>query len=175
MRSALLGILFIVAIIGGPIYLGNAVVDSPDIGIAIGAGLVFAVICFLILSRDTGDRRFQLKLFVAALAIRWMVGLAIYYKNQQNFLGADASTYDFFGNALCQSWQGLIDRNTSWLSSFTDVNRSGWGMYYYVAALYYILGRNPLAVQLLNAVYGAASCILAYRIARTVWPELRVS
>src|SRR5262249_19472313 len=76
---------------------------------------------------------------------------------------------------LCRSWQGLIDRNNPWLSTFTDVQRSGWGMYYYVAALYFILGQNPLAVQLINAVYGAASCILAYRIARMVWPEQRIS
>jgi 4-amino-4-deoxy-L-arabinose transferase-like glycosyltransferase len=175
MRDAALGILFAAAIIGGSIYIGNTVVDAPDIGLALVAGVVSAVVCFLILSRDAADRRFQMKLFVAALLVRWLVGLAIYYKHQQNFLGADASTYDFFGNALCRSWQGLIDRKTPWLSAITDVHRSGWGMYYYVAALYYILGQNPLAVQLVNAVYGAASCILAYRIARMVWPEQRVS
>src|SRR5215471_11871226 len=175
MRDAALGILFAAAIIGGSIYIGNAVVDAPDIGLAVVAGVVSAVVCFLILSCDAADRRFQMKLFVAALVVRWLVGLAIHYKHQQSFLGADASTYDFFGNALCRSWQGLIDRNTLWLSTFTDVHRSGWGMYYYVAALYYILGQNPLAIQLINAVYGAASCILAYRIARMVWPEQRVS
>src|SRR5215471_6554749 len=175
MRNAALAILFLAAVIGGPIYLGNAVVDSPDIGIAVVAGVASAVFCFFVLSRDTQDRRFQLRLFVAALAVRWLVGLVIYYKHQENFLGADASTYDFFGNALCQSWQGLIDGNTTWLSSFTDIHRSGWGMYYYVAALYYILGQNPLAIQLINAVFGAASCIVAYRIARMVWPEQRVS
>jgi hypothetical protein len=175
MRNAALGIVFLAALIGGPIYLGNAVVDSPEIGIAAIAGVISAGICFAILSRDTQDRRFQMRLFAAALAVRWLVGLVIYYKHQQGFLGADASTYDFFGNALCQSWQGLIDGNAPWLSTFTDIHRSGWGMYYYVAGLYYILGQNPLAVQLINAVYGAATCILAYRIARLVWPEERVS
>ncbi len=48
-------------------------------------------------------------------------------------------------------------------------------MYYFVAAIYYITGRNPLATQLICCVLGANTCVLIYRIARMIYPVQRVA
>jgi 4-amino-4-deoxy-L-arabinose transferase-like glycosyltransferase len=143
--------------------------------LAVLAGIVPALVCVWLILQNRADRRFLLRIYLTALALRWAVGLWIYYKNQQAFFGADASTYDYFGYALSQAWEGEGNPDAPWLRHYTGAQRPGWGMYYYVAAFYYLLGRNPLAVQLSNAALGAATCVLAYRIGWLVYPEQRVA
>ena len=48
-------------------------------------------------------------------------------------------------------------------------------MFYYVAAVYYIVGQNPLVIQLINCALGASSCVVAYKIAMIVYPNQRVA
>lgn len=171
-----LGILaFGLGICYGSLYLGNAIVQSPDIGLAVLAGLVPALACAWLIARGGTDTRFLLRLFVGALIVRWIIAYLIYSKNLQNFFGGDAVSYDFFGNALCDVWRGIGDRNAPWLLSQIDLRRSGWGMPYYVASIYYIIGRNPFAIQLINAGLGAATCVVVYKIAQSVYPEQRVA
>jgi 4-amino-4-deoxy-L-arabinose transferase-like glycosyltransferase len=51
----------------------------------------------------------------------------------------------------------------------------GWGMLYLVGAIYAIIGRNPLAVQFVNAVLGAATAPLVYLCAQHMFRNLRVA
>jgi 4-amino-4-deoxy-L-arabinose transferase-like glycosyltransferase len=129
----------------------------------------------LIILRGKSDREFLLRLFIAALLLRWIVGSIIYYKGWQAFFGGDAETYDAFGNALCQSWRGLVDPNAPWLVNYTNTQRSGFGMFYFVAAVYYIVGQNPLVIQFINCALGALSCVVAYKIAMMIYPGQRVA
>ncbi|HEY3135364.1 MAG TPA: glycosyltransferase family 39 protein [Blastocatellia bacterium] len=175
MRKKLLGVLFAIGIIPSAIYLGNYLVVSPDVGMAVLVGIVPALVCCFVIERDRSDRAFLLKVVVAALVVRWFLAFLIFIYNRQAFFGGDAETYDVFGNALSQSWSGLVDPKSSWLLRYTEINRSGWGMFYYVAAVYHTIGRNPLAIQLINAGLGAALCIAVYRIAMMVYPEQRVA
>lgn len=48
-------------------------------------------------------------------------------------------------------------------------------MYYYVASVYYLIGRNPLAIQLISCSFGAICCVLVYKITRLVHPLPRVA
>jgi hypothetical protein len=52
---------------------------------------------------------------------------------------------------------------------------SGWGMVYLVAAIYGTVGRNMLAVQLLNAVLGAATAVVIFLCAKHVYNNFRVA
>src|SRR6185312_12579651 len=52
---------------------------------------------------------------------------------------------------------------------------SGWGMIYYVAAIYKITGRNPLAVQFVNCIWGAATAPIAYLISMEIFPHKRAA
>jgi 4-amino-4-deoxy-L-arabinose transferase-like glycosyltransferase len=98
----------------------------------------------------------------------------IYREHQQSFFGGDATTYDTVGLTLSRFWQGL-EVNQPWLTNYINTRRPGWGMFYYVGGVYYVLGENQLAVQLINGVLGAAACIAVYKIAQLVYPNQRVA
>ena len=81
-------------------------------------------------------------------------GDRIFTFRAQDFFGGDAMTYDLFGHAQMLGWGG--DKYFQALANrFVQSGEgSGWGIVYFVAAIYGIIGRNMLAVQLLNAVMG---------------------
>lgn len=159
----------------GCLLLGAMLIGSPEVGEAVVASIVLAAICILIIYQDKTDRRFLRRLFVVALCLRWVLAFAIFYGEKQEFFGGDAITYDTCGQALCQSWQGLVDPRSPWLLRIASTSRSGWGMFYYVAGVYYLLGQNPLAIQLINSAFGAAACVAIYKITQMVYPHQRVA
>lgn len=146
------------------IYLGYWVFRSPEIGAAILSGMVVALICLGLIARNPVDRKFLVRLFLGALGARWAVGILIYNTPRLRPLIGDAYTYDAWGMVLCQSWQGLADSQNSWLAAATNLNKSGWGMLYYVAAIYYFVGRNMLASALITAALGATTAVIVYRV-----------
>ena len=121
------------------------------------------------------DGPFLLRLFVAGLIVRIVVALAIFTFRGQDFFGGDALTYDFFGNAQLLGWGG--DKYFQGIANqfVRSGEGSGWGMVYVVAAIYGIVGRNMLAVQLVNAVFGAATAVVIYLCAHQVFQNLRVA
>lgn len=154
------------------LYLAFSVMEGVDAMAGIIAGVVAALLCFLLILPEQHDQRFLLRLFAGALALRWAVSYVIYSRHLQS-IGPDAATYDFFGNYLSQTWQGLMDSN--WSIYFLNMKRSGWGMYYYVGAVYYLAGQSPLAIQLINGALGALTSVLVYKITLLVYPQLRVA
>lgn len=159
----------------GAVYLGYWVLRSPNTGAAILLGGVAALLCLGLVARDQEDRKFLVRLFLAALALRWALGILIYNTPTLSFLGADASTYDAFGNVLCLSWQGLMDPNDPWLARATSANLSGWGMLYYVAAIYYLVGQSLLAVQLVTSAIGAATAVVLYKVVLLLFNQPRTA
>ncbi len=123
--------------------------------------------------RQPASGSFLLKLFISALLVRILLGSIIFAFNGQEFFGGDAITYDFFGNAQLAGWGG--DRFQQ-----TQVNRFvgggiGWGMVHMVGAIYGVIGRNMLAVQLVNSVIGAATAVIIFLCAHEVFGNLRVA
>ncbi|HKP44988.1 MAG TPA: glycosyltransferase family 39 protein, partial [Pyrinomonadaceae bacterium] len=119
--------------------------------------------------------RFLLRLFVSALLARMAVALAIFGLRGQYFFGGDALTYDFFGYAQMLAWRG-----DSYFAGVANQfvrsgEGSGWGMVYLVAAVYQLLGRNMLATQLMNCVFGAATAVVIYLCAQQVFQNSRVA
>jgi hypothetical protein len=176
MRKKLTFLGFALAVVYGSLWLGNDVILSTQFYLAVLAGLPPVAICvWIIIRARTNDTRFLMRLFFAALFLRYALAYIIYSKNLQNFLGGDADTYDFFGNALMKSWLGLTDPNSIWLTRLTGTNTSGWGMYYLVGGVYYVIGQNPFSIQLINCALGAGVCIAAYKVTMLVYPNERVS
>lgn len=122
--------------------------------------------------RSGTDRRFLLQIFVAGILVRLAIGSIIFAANLQDFFGGDALTYDEFGYALLRYWQGEIQFQA-------DLNRfgigGGWGMLYLVATIYAIIGRNPLAIQFINAVIGSATAAVIYLCAYHIFRNIRVA
>ena len=121
------------------------------------------------------DGPFLLRLFVAGLITRIVIGLAIFAFRGQDFFGGDAITYDFYGNAQMLGWAG--DKYYQSIANLfvRSGEGSGWGMVYLVAAVYGLTGRNMLAVQLVNAVFGAATAVVIYLCAQHVFQNSRVA
>ena len=136
---------------------------------------VLASIAGFIFHRQKGTGSFLLKIFVAALLIRVLVGTLIFVFNGRVFFGGDAIYYDYYGTAQLLAWQG--DRHfQSLMTTFVSGGLAGaWGMVYLVAAIYTLLGRNVLAVQLVVAVMGAATAPVIYLCASHVFQNVRVA
>jgi hypothetical protein len=142
------------------------------------AAVVFCAVCAyvagLLLGRGEGELRpFLLKVFVGGLLVRMAVGSLINGFHLQEFFGGDALSYDFYGQALLDTYryrQGILDNEVLiWASG------SGWGMVYLVAGIYFVVGRNMLAVQFFNALLGAATAPLIFYCARHIFQNLRVA
>ncbi len=137
-------------------------------------GIVFSG---LIMRLGSDDKTFLLRVFLFAVLLRIVLGTFIYIANLQEFFGGDAYTYDFFGATQLKIWLG--DREAKFvLERFvtsSEGGASGWGMVYFVAALYGMIGRNMLAVQFVNAVIGSATAVIIYLCAREIFQNKRVA
>jgi len=166
------GLLTVLAFV---LFVGILVVAPADGGMATLLALPLAALVGFTIFGIKDDRKFLLRLFVAALLTRVLLGTLIYVFHLQEFFGGDAFTYDFFGYALLRTWDGekyyqsLVDLFTGGGAS------SGWGMLYMVAAIYKVSGRNMLAVQYVNSVLGAATAPIAYLIALEIFPNKRAA
>lgn len=118
---------------------------------------------------------FLLRLFLAALMVRMVLATVIYVFRGQDFFGGDALSYDAYGLAQLNGWAG--DRYQQLVANrfVHGGGGGGWGMVYLVAAIYGIVGRNMLAVQLVNSVFGAATAVTVFLCAKHVFENLRVA
>ncbi|MBA3241767.1 MAG: glycosyltransferase family 39 protein, partial [Acidobacteria bacterium] len=134
---------------------------------------VVAVAFGIVISTVEEQRTFLLQVFVSGLLVRVLVGVLIYNFALQEFFGGDAYTYDQFGNSLLNSWRGFIGEGTA-VQDWANAG-GGWGMFYLVAAIYGVTGRNMLAVQFFNAVIGATTAPVIFLCARHIFQNLRVA
>jgi hypothetical protein len=117
------------------------------------------------------DRKFLIRLFLAAFLLRIVIGTLIYVFHWQAFFGGDAITYDVIGDAVMNVWQGKPEYQRVIDIFYAGGSSSGWGMLYMVGAIYKIVGRNMLATQYVNCVLGAATAPLAYMMSSEIFPN----
>lgn len=175
MNKRILVIFYAIALVAGALILGDWISKSPDAGLTVLVGLLPAVLCVSVILRETTDRTFLLRVFALAIGLRWALALIISWYHMEPFFGADAGTFDEVGWAISNVWKGLVPYNSPWMTEYANHTKPGWGMFYYVASLYYLVGRNQLLIQLVNCAFGAASCIVVYKIAQMIYPQIRVA
>lgn len=137
--------------------------------------VVVATAAGLIITRVKEDGAFLLRVFIGALLVRMLVGTLIFAFQLQDFFGGDALTYDFFGNALLKVWQGERFYMFFVQQSVGTSSGGGWGMLYYVASIYRLVGQNMLAVQFVNSIMGAATAPIIYLCAKHIFSNQRVA
>jgi len=71
----------------------------------------------------------------------------------------DSGSYDIGGYQLSLRWSG-----EPITSAYMSTAVSGYGWVHFVAAVYFIFGRNPLLVQLLNGLMGGVTVLVIYAI-----------
>jgi 4-amino-4-deoxy-L-arabinose transferase-like glycosyltransferase len=156
-------------ICGGAIWLRPAYAPGA---------LAFCVLTSLptlfILVRSGEERRFLMRVFTLAVLVRIIIATVIFVGGMENFFGGDANTYDIFGNSLWQSWHGDA-YHTARYQGFIKSGASAWGMVYLVAGVYEVIGENRFAIQLINAAVGAATAVVVYYAAQTLFSNTRVS
>jgi hypothetical protein len=182
--SALLTLLYLILCIGIVLFVPSLVANHvAEYGVVTSIDMAKAVLLCTSLAAIAGyyaykqgaNGPFLLKLFVAALLARMILGTAIFVFQGQDFFGGDAVTYDFFGFAQLQGWWG-----DKYYQSIAQIfvqsgESSGWGMVYLVAAVYGLVGRNMLAVQFVNSVFGAAAAVIIFLCAYQVFKNIRVA
>lgn len=142
---------------------------------ALAVCAVAALCAGVLIRRIPAHGSYLLKLFLFALVARVVIATAIFVFNGQDFFGGDAWTYDHFGVLQMDAWSGdrLAQTNVDWFIGTGFA--SSWGMLYIVAGIYSIIGRNMLAIQLLNAVLGAATAPIIFLCAEHVFNNRRVA
>ena len=167
----------LLAILTAVVFVGVLVVmpvKTDAIGALTVCGL-FSIPVALLLLRAEVEREFLLQVFVAALLVRVIVGAVINYFQLQDFFGGDAIQYDYYGFALVKAWAGDRYYQTEVNTFFGEYGQSAWGMVYMVGAIYKVIGRNMLAIQFTNAVFGAATAPAVFLIAHTLFQNKRVA
>ena len=159
----------ILAVFGGVIFVRPE--EGPG---ALAMCVLTSVPTIIILARAPEHRTFLMRLFLIAVVIRIVLSMAIFVGHAEDFFGGDANTYDIFGQSLVASWHGDT-YHAGKFASFTQSGASAWGMLYLVAVVYEVIGRNMLAIQLINASIGAATAIVVYYVAQTLFSNARVS
>jgi hypothetical protein len=182
--NALLTLLYLLLCVGIVIFVPPLVLPHVneygiftgfDAAKAVLLCTAFAAIAGFYCYKRESDGPFLLRLFVAGLLVRMIVGVTIFTFRGQDFFGGDAITYDVFGNAQMLGWAGDKYFQSIANQFVRSGEGSGWGMVYLVAAIYGIIGRNMLAVQLLNAVLGAATAVVIFLCAKHVFSNFRVA
>jgi hypothetical protein len=158
-----------------PYAADYGVVTVFDTSKAILLCAALAALAGLFSYRQGANGSFLLKIFISALLLRMLLGTLIFVFNGQNFFGGDALTYDYYGFVLLRGWLG--DRYYRSVANLYVAQGSapGWGMVYLVAAVYGLIGRNLLAIQLINSVIGAATAVIIFLCAHHVFSNLRVA
>jgi hypothetical protein len=158
----------LLGICGATIFLAPQ--EAPG---ALAFCAVFSLPTIIILARGK-ERVFLLRLFVAAMIVRLVIGVVIFNGHMQEFFGGDANTYDIFGRSLIQAWAGDEFHRATY-ERFVQSGAGAWGMIYLVAFVYTLIGRNMLAIQFINASVGAATAPVIFHIAHRLFSNRRVS
>jgi hypothetical protein len=131
-----------------------------------------ALVAAFFISMTGQQKGLLLQLFLGGLLVRAVIGTIIYLFGAQEFFGGDALTYDFLGRLVLDFWHGI---SPAGIADELGSSGGGRGMVYLVAAIYAVTGPNMLAVQLFNAVLGAATAPLIFLCARHIFGSLRVA
>jgi len=167
MNIVIIGLML--AVCAGTIFIRPA--EGPG---ALAFCALVSIPTIIILARSGQEKTFLLRLFLIALMLRIILATIIFTGHMEDFFGGDANTYDMFGQSLVQAWHGDEYHATRYIG-FVRSGATAWGMLYLVGGVYELIGSNKLAIQLINASVGAATAVVVFYSAQTLFSNLRVS
>jgi len=166
---------YVLVIIGVLAGLGVCSVLFPE---GVGAIIVLTsltAIAYPILLKNTNDPNFITRLFFTGLVLRVVFATIIYTFDLSDFFGPDAKTYDGRGMFVAEYWQGVTPDDTGYINRMLSTSGPGWGMHYWVGALYFFGGRNLLAAHILCCVFGALIGPCVYICAHHIYKNSNVA
>ena len=165
-----------IAIIGLTLFICTALawIQPNDAPGALAFCALVSAPTILILARSHEEKTFLLRVFMIGLMARIIIAGIIFTGNMEEFFGGDANTYDELGQSLMLSWHG-DEFHAQQYARFVASGAGAWGMLYLVAGVYELVGRNVLAIQLINASIGAATGVVVYHTAKTLFNNVRTA
>jgi 4-amino-4-deoxy-L-arabinose transferase-like glycosyltransferase len=119
------------------------------------------------------ERRFLLWVYLGGLSVRLAVAAAIYTGGYQGYFAGDSWTYDFFGWNLVRYWRGELQHPQWLLTRISGLGQNG--MYYWVAAVYSVIGRSELGAAAVQCVLVSFTPVLTYRITFELYSSVRAA
>jgi len=147
----------------------------PDGATSLLIVLAFSGLAVYLIRRYSDDSVFICQVFIGGLLIRMLLALVIYSYDLYDFFGPDARFYDLVGMKLIASWDSSIVAKTAEGRQIGSTVGAGWGMNYLTAIIYYLVGRNMLAVQMFCVVIGAATSPITYFCAKNLYGSQKVA
>ena len=155
--------------------LGIFVVPFPGGVIAMALVSVLAGGIVIAIRKFSGEREFLTDVFLAALLLRLVFGIFIDVFDVREFFGLDALGYHSAAAKLVDDWTGKSELSTILLSQTAGDGAYFWGIFYLIAAIYYLVGPNMFVAQSLFALVGAATAPLVFVCSRQVFGNLRAA
>jgi hypothetical protein len=155
--------------------LGVFLVPFPDGVVTMIVVTALASLTVIILRRVTPEKEFITNVFLLALVVRLGFGIFIHVMELREFFGGDALTYDWNGAGWMNVWLGQAQPTAELLAQNDPGRGAGWGMNYFTAAIYMLVGQNIFAAQSVCAMFGAATAPLVYFCANKVFNNMRVA
>jgi hypothetical protein len=135
--------------------------------VALVVAAILNLLILVLLHRRYDSQLFRVVTFAytGTVLLRYTLALFMWLNHGpghfSDALWGDSDTYDGFGAALANSWSHGT-AITSWAATVEGkVNR---GFIYFVAAVYYVFGRNVILVQFLNGIIGALTPIVVLEL-----------
>lgn len=149
---------------------------SPTAGALLLSIAALSAAVVFVIYRTTDEPETVTKIFLLAIAARFAVGLFIEVFDLRGFFGGDSNSYDYWGHQLTVIWAGKGGMLSPYeLHRIASLSGSGWGMNYFVGAIYYVFGRNIFIAQTICGVLGAATAPAVYVLARKLYENKRVA
>jgi 4-amino-4-deoxy-L-arabinose transferase-like glycosyltransferase len=143
--------------------------NFPEGTVALGVVFAMTTIGVLTLRQFTDEKEFITRVFLIALALRLLFGAFIHIFELQVFFGGDSMTYHQFGESVANVWWDRADPLDVAIHAQVPTSPAGWGMSYFVGAIYFLFGVNFFAAQSICAIIGAATAPMVYFCANNIY------
>lgn len=153
-------LIFCVFVVG--VFVSSFIFPEGAVATLFATGI--CIITFLTIDRifDEENAEYLKRVFLLAVAARVFLAIIIYTMEWENIFGPDAATFDTAGRVLNLYWLGLLPADSPAVEKYASFIIPGWGMNYLVGILYYLSGRNPLAIQFVSCSLGASVVPIIY-------------
>lgn len=152
------------------ILLVISVVVYPNGFLAILVCVPFIAATLFAIRKFDLNSNLLVQIFLVAFLLRILAATFIYSFDLQYFFGEDSLVHEFHGFTKYEVWAGYKEA-PYYLKDWAKP----WGLHSLIAAVYTVIGRNPLAIQFISCAAGAATAVLTYFCTFSVFKNYRAA
>src|SRR3954470_15970046 len=97
---------FVVATVSVALF-GMSIFAFPDAAAPIIVVIAFSAAALFIFRNFTEEKEFITNIFLTALLVRILFGIAVQLFDWRDFFDGDATAYDYFGSRIAEIWSGI--------------------------------------------------------------------